>query len=102
MLQMWKDRINRCGHKMETSVLGLCILGSILRDKYWKYEGVIQKPHLLARVNKMMTAVELFSGIGGFRIACDNLGISTVWANDHDALASGVYRKRFGKENYLS
>ena len=50
----------------------------------------------------MMTAVELFSGIGGFRIACDNLGIITVWANDHDALASGVYRKRFGKENYLS
>ena len=48
----------------------------------------------------MLTAVELFSGIGGFRIACDNLGISTVWANDHDALASGVYRKRFGKKNF--
>ncbi|MCF4982444.1 hypothetical protein GIW61_29280, partial [Pseudomonas gessardii] len=29
-----------------------------------------------------MKAIELFAGIGGFRVACDSLGIETVWAND--------------------
>lgn len=42
-----------------------------------------------------MKAVELFSGIGGFRIACDKLGIETIWANDIDKLASKVYKRNF-------
>lgn len=42
-----------------------------------------------------MKAIELFSGIGGFRIACDRLGIKTIWANDIDGLASTVYKKNF-------
>lgn len=40
--------------------------------------------------------VELFCGIGGFRVAADKLGLKTVWANDFDALACSVYRDRFG------
>ena len=43
-----------------------------------------------------MRAVELFSGIGGFRIACDALGIETVWANDISPTAAAVYQERFG------
>ena len=43
-----------------------------------------------------MKAVELFAGIGGFRIACDELDIKTVWANDIDPKASKVYRSNFG------
>lgn len=43
-------------------------------------------------------AVELFSGIGGFRIACDELGIETVWANDINPLCCEVYRNAFGAE----
>ena len=39
--------------------------------------------------------VELFCGIGGFRIACDNLGIKTVWANDINPLSCKVYRSAF-------
>ena len=49
-----------------------------------------------------MKAIELFSGIGGFRIACDELGIKTVWANDIDSNASKVYIDKFGKENFLN
>jgi DNA (cytosine-5)-methyltransferase 1 len=42
------------------------------------------------------TAVELFAGIGGFRLAADQAGLRTVWANDHAPLACKVYRDRFG------
>ncbi len=45
---------------------------------------------------KTLRAVELFAGIGGFRIACDNLGIQTVWANDIDKNAVKVYSDNFG------
>lgn len=40
--------------------------------------------------------VELFCGIGGFRVAADRLGLNTVWANDFSALACSVYKDRFG------
>lgn len=45
-----------------------------------------------------MTAVELFAGIGGFRVACERLGIETVWANDIDAKAAKVYTDNFGHD----
>ena len=48
-----------------------------------------------------VTAIELFAGIGGFRIACDQLGIKTVWANDMKEHACGVYRKRFGESELI-
>jgi len=43
-----------------------------------------------------MKAVELFAGIGGFRIAAENAGVQTIWANDNSAMACSVYRDRFG------
>jgi len=46
-------------------------------------------------------AVELFCGIGGFRIACDSLGIQTVWANDLNELSCEVYRNAFGDEEVV-
>jgi DNA (cytosine-5)-methyltransferase 1 len=44
-----------------------------------------------------LKAIELFAGIGGFRLAADSLDIRTVWANDLDAKACAVYSDRFGK-----
>ncbi len=44
-----------------------------------------------------LRAVELFAGIGGFRIASDKLGLETVWANDINEKAVAVYRDRFGE-----
>jgi DNA (cytosine-5)-methyltransferase 1 len=38
-----------------------------------------------------MNSIELFAGIGGFRIACENLKIKTIWANDLDKKAAKVY-----------
>ena len=51
-----------------------------------------------AESRRLQRTVELFSGIGGFRIAAEGRGFSTVWANDNDARACQVYRERFGSE----
>lgn len=48
-----------------------------------------------------LKVVELFCGIGGFRLAAESLGLRTVWANDSSAVACEVYRSRFG-ENELT
>lgn len=44
-----------------------------------------------------MKTVELFAGIGGFRIACDALNIETVFANDMKLTACSVYADQFGE-----
>ena len=41
-------------------------------------------------------AIELFCGIGGFRLACDSLDIRTIWANDINPLSCAVYADVFG------
>lgn len=48
-----------------------------------------------------MRTVELFAGIGGFRIAADRAGYSSVWANDIDHLACSVYADQFGPEGLV-
>jgi DNA (cytosine-5)-methyltransferase 1 len=48
-----------------------------------------------------MKAVELFAGIGGFRIACDELDIKTIWANDINPKASEIYRSNFGVKEHV-
>ena len=47
-----------------------------------------------------MKCVELFCGIGGFRIACDENNIETIWSNDNDEYASEVYKDSFGKKEF--
>lgn len=49
----------------------------------------------------MKKAVELFAGIGGFRIACDRMGLTTVWANDFSDVSCEVYRSRFGAKELV-
>lgn len=48
-----------------------------------------------------LTTVELFCGIGGFRVASERLGLSTIWANDHDHNACLVYGSQFGTRGLL-
>ena len=45
-----------------------------------------------------MRTVELFAGIGGFRISCDQVGINTIWANDINNKSATVYKSQFGDE----
>ena len=44
-----------------------------------------------------MKAIELFAGIGGFRLACDAKGIHTIFANDIKPTACSVYVDKFGE-----
>jgi DNA (cytosine-5)-methyltransferase 1 len=44
-----------------------------------------------------MRTVELFAGVGGFRLAVERAGWSTLWANDVCPKACSVYRDRFGE-----
>lgn len=45
-----------------------------------------------------MTTIELFAGIGGFRLAAEKNNLKTIWANDIDPIAVKVYRHAFGDE----
>jgi DNA (cytosine-5)-methyltransferase 1 len=47
-----------------------------------------------------MKTVELFAGIGGFRVAAEQFHLETVWANDCCPKASKVYRNQFGSEKF--
>lgn len=47
-----------------------------------------------------MNCIELFCGIGGFRIAADRLGIKTVFANDFNDSAGQVYCDIFGSSDF--
>lgn len=46
---------------------------------------------------KNLKAIELFAGIGGFRLGLQNANIETIWANDINELSCQVYESNFGK-----
>jgi len=46
------------------------------------------------------TFIDLFSGIGGFRLGLERVGFKCVWSCDNDKYANQVYTKRFGAENH--
>jgi len=48
-----------------------------------------------------LKAIELFAGIGGFRLGMAAANISTIWANDSSELSSQVYRSNFGKNSLV-
>jgi DNA (cytosine-5)-methyltransferase 1 len=51
---------------------------------------------------KPLTTVELFAGIGGFRLAADSAGVKTIWANDVSQKACAVYSSRFGSAELVA
>ena len=48
-------------------------------------------------INNQLKAIELFAGIGGFRLGMENANIETIWANDLSKLSCQVYESNFGK-----
>lgn len=47
------------------------------------------------------TFVELFCGIGGFRLGLERSGWRCLWANDNDKSACRIYRKNFGDKELV-
>ncbi len=45
-----------------------------------------------------LTFIDLFCGIGGFRLALKGFGLKCVWANDTDKHCALTYEKNFGEE----
>jgi DNA (cytosine-5)-methyltransferase 1 len=43
-----------------------------------------------------MESIELFAGVGGFRLGLERAGHSVVWANEWDRYACDTYDKNFG------
>ena len=56
----------------------------------------------IQRIENLVTTVELFSGIGGFRIAADQLGLVTLFANDINPTSCNVYQSNFGGEGLFN
>lgn len=48
---------------------------------------------------KKITAIELFAGIGGFRLGLEANQIQTIWANDINELCCQVYESNFGQNS---
>ncbi|HIK32768.1 MAG TPA: DNA (cytosine-5-)-methyltransferase [Oscillatoriales cyanobacterium M59_W2019_021] len=48
-----------------------------------------------------LTAIELFAGIGGFRLGMKSAKIQTIWANDRSELCCRVYESNFGKNSIV-
>lgn len=48
-----------------------------------------------------MRVVELFAGVGGFRLGLERAGHKVIWANEFDKYAAQTYNKNFGKEGEL-
>jgi len=46
------------------------------------------------------TFIDLFSGIGGFRLGLERVGFKCVWSCDNDVYANRIYAKNFGTENH--
>lgn len=51
-------------------------------------------------INKLK-AIELFAGIGGFRLGMKAANIETIWANDINELCCQVYQSNFGSDSIV-
>ena len=47
------------------------------------------------------TFVEMFCGVGGFRLGLERSGWNCLWANDNDRYACEVYRRNFGSKELI-
>src|SRR5436190_912600 len=49
--------------------------------------------------NKKLTVVDLFAGIGGFRLGFERAGCDVIYSNDFDQACQMTFEKNFGKDS---
>lgn len=47
-------------------------------------------------MNEQLTFIELFAGIGNFRLGLEKIGWKCVWSNEIESKACTIYRKHYG------
>ena len=47
-----------------------------------------------------MKAIDLFAGVGGFRLGLERAGIEVIWSNEFDKYAAQTYNKNFEKKGH--
>jgi len=52
-------------------------------------------------LNDNPTFIEMFSGVGGFRLGLERAGWKCIWANDWNKWANQIYRKNFGESELV-
>ncbi len=75
-------------------VEGIC---NHLFDFFYKEIKEIEQS---ANIAKKITFIDLFSGLGGFRIAFEKLGAKCVFSSDIDVHVQKIYEKNFGEKPY--
>lgn len=74
--------------------------------KQSNFKKLIPKPlNETLRNRKIIKVVELFAGVGGFRLGLEKSNYKVIWSNQWEPLtkkqhASMVYEARFGKQNH--
>jgi DNA (cytosine-5)-methyltransferase 1 len=68
-------------------------------EKVEKYKGV-KRTVLKTKGKTKFTFIDLFAGIGGFRIALQNLGGECVFSSEWDKYSQDVYEYNFGERPY--
>ena len=81
------------------------VINGVVKNKYWSAISAIQQPVKLpfdinipfpAIEKPTFTFIDLFSGIGGFRIAMQNLGGKCIFSSEIDKYAAKTYEINFG------
>lgn len=65
--------------------------------KYMDYEDIYWDVPFPPPVNHKFTFIDLFAGIGGFRIAMQNLGGKSVFSSEWDKYSQKTYFSNFGE-----
>lgn len=69
----------------------------VVKDKAAQYNAFLDDIPFPGVENHKFTFIDLFAGIGGFRIALQNLGGKCVFTSEWDKYAQETYRANFGE-----
>lgn len=61
----------------------------------WQYVQLVMI-EIKNKTLKGFTFIDLFAGLGGFRLALESLGATCVYSNEWDRSAQEVYQMNFG------
>lgn len=61
----------------------------------WQYAQLVMI-EIKNKTLKGFTFIDLFAGLGGFRLALESLGATCVYSNEWDRSAQEVYQMNFG------